>query len=134
MCMDVEVKFAQRKEVVARKEHQCEWCPDPIVRGEKYMFMSMLYDGSFMIEKTHLDCEKVMQEHLNQLYKEGGIDAVDFVDHSFQRGSLERVVPHFERAMGDCLCEKCGLPYNKHPDHRYLYWLTALCDGTFVKL
>jgi hypothetical protein len=39
-----------------------------------------------------------------------------------------------ERASQHCLCQQCGQPYGRHPDHPEAPYLTLLCDGTAVKL
>lgn len=44
--------------------------------------------------------------------------------------------PHplkYDRAGGDCVCDKCGLKYFDHPNGSEDF-LTLLCNGTQVKL
>ena len=41
----------------ARKEHQCIWCGQMILKGEKYRRETSIYDGNFQNHKWHLECD-----------------------------------------------------------------------------
>lgn len=87
-----EVKFGKMTEPKARKDHGCSWCPEPIKKGEKYLRFSMLYEGEFVVEKKHPECNEACNKHMNELNKQGGdIERFDFEDHSFKRGTGEMV-------------------------------------------
>lgn len=49
---------------VARKEHKCCECRTPILPGETYAYIFMLYDGDTSVFKQHLCCWS-MARHIN---------------------------------------------------------------------
>jgi hypothetical protein len=51
--------FHQTKFPYARKEHKCGECGRTILKGEKYEYVSSMYDGYFGKYKTCLDCISV---------------------------------------------------------------------------
>lgn len=65
---------------VARKEHRCIWCGEPIVIGEKYRRTRLIWEGDPITNKWHKECDDAA-------------DAVDleegFEPHTFKRGTAE---------------------------------------------
>jgi hypothetical protein len=49
---------------VARKQHRCIWCGEPILRGEKYRHERSVYDGEMQDHKWHLECDAAFAEEL----------------------------------------------------------------------
>lgn len=43
-------------------------------------------------------------------------------------------VPEFRRASGEARCDECKEMYQDHPNNIPHWWLTMLCDGSYVKL
>jgi hypothetical protein len=43
----------------ARKKHRCYECLKDILPGEKYEYVSGVWDGDFMVYKTCLDCKSI---------------------------------------------------------------------------
>ena len=41
----------------ARKEHQCIWCGEKILIGEKYRREKSAYDGSMQNHAWHIECD-----------------------------------------------------------------------------
>ena len=41
---------------IARKEHKCIWCAEPIVKGEKYYHDISKFDGTLQNHHWHLEC------------------------------------------------------------------------------
>ena len=37
----------ETKNVIARKQHKCDWCGKPISKGEEYERQKYKYDGEF---------------------------------------------------------------------------------------
>lgn len=48
------------KDVIARKEHQCDWCRQKINKGEKYNYQTFIFDGDFCQWHSHLTCHRVV--------------------------------------------------------------------------
>lgn len=42
--------------VVGRKEHGCEWCPDPIEVGLAHAMWRYIDDGAWMTMRMHREC------------------------------------------------------------------------------
>lgn len=61
----------------------------------------------------------------------------DLPRYPFYDGHVQERV---RRASGDCVCERCGLKYWRHPfEESIIGWmglpfLHRLCDGSLVKL
>lgn len=56
-------RFSVTKEsVVARKQHECCECEEPIVVGEKHQTCSGLWDGGFRTYRTCLHCAALRNE------------------------------------------------------------------------
>lgn len=47
-------------EVKTRKNHQCVWCGEEIVKGEKANYRKYVYDGVIRSDHMHLECFKAM--------------------------------------------------------------------------
>ena len=74
-------------ERIARKAHQCVWCPEPIAKGERYYDERSKYEGDFQYHKWHPECRDALMARLKQqkgcYYDEG------FAPHAQNRGSME---------------------------------------------
>lgn len=51
--------FSERTEHVARKQHRCFGCGDPIMPGEKYQRWRGSFEGEFFSTAEHMICGKV---------------------------------------------------------------------------
>lgn len=51
---------------VARKEHKCTWCGQPISPGERYQYSSGVFEGEFVTNSLHPECDKAAQEDYAQ--------------------------------------------------------------------
>lgn len=49
------------RQPVARKEHRCEWCTEPIIVGEKHEHYTGVYDGDFQSTRMHFECLEASQ-------------------------------------------------------------------------
>ena len=67
----------------ARKQHQCTWCYEPILIGEKYARERGICDGDPQVTKMHAECaaaaSKFFTEYGEEYYEPG----------SFKRGTCE---------------------------------------------
>lgn len=80
---------------VARREYHCDLCSTPIEKGEKHVYCSQFYDGTFYASRYHDYCSDLaqkltadwddmdfescsldvaFQEWLHECYREWGID------------------------------------------------------------
>lgn len=62
MCDLDEPKIWEEHTVAARKEHQCEDCDSPIVKGEKHIRIGALYDG-WTTFRVHVECMAWRRAH-----------------------------------------------------------------------
>jgi hypothetical protein len=67
---------------VARKEHQCIWCGEPIVIGEKYRRCRLIWEGDPITNKWHKECDDAAA---NVDLEEG------FDPYAFKRGTDEEM-------------------------------------------
>lgn len=52
MCMEV----LRDQDLKAAKDHQCVWCPEKILKGEKYHLQAGVYEGEMQTCRYHADC------------------------------------------------------------------------------
>ncbi len=52
-------QILERKDVVARKPHRCDWCNCAIEKGELYDWSKHVFDGDFYEWHSHLSCSRV---------------------------------------------------------------------------
>jgi hypothetical protein len=75
------------KQPVARKQHRCIWCPEPIDIGTKHIHEVSKYDGEFQDHRWNLECHAAMQRE----YDYG--DDNEFDPHSHDRGTADEYRP-----------------------------------------
>lgn len=46
------------KTPMARKEHRCVWCGEPIPTGERYVRHRLIFDGMFQSNAFHRECDE----------------------------------------------------------------------------
>lgn len=51
---------------IARKEHKCEWCGEPILKGEKHHRETGKFDGNFTSYRMHLECRDAVSKTANE--------------------------------------------------------------------
>lgn len=58
MCFDNDeyAEFSNSGIVTARKDHKCDWCRKPILKGQQYQHNSGKFDGSFFSTKICNPC------------------------------------------------------------------------------
>jgi hypothetical protein len=68
---------------VARKEHTCEWCGEPIVEGEKHEKNVLIHDGELQSWRAHNECIHMMScvEAEDEYFFED-----EFMPHQHRRG------------------------------------------------
>lgn len=71
------------KESTARKQHDCWWCAEPILKGQRYARWTWAEDGVLSMVKCHLECRDAWRR---LAHEEGGESYVDFGE--FSRGCL----------------------------------------------
>jgi len=52
--------IAHRKPA-ARREHRCQWCGEPIVKGEKHRLTVYCLDGKIVSDRLHDECHEAFQ-------------------------------------------------------------------------
>lgn len=50
--------FIRTVEPVAKKQHRCEWCHEPIVAGERYYRFVGKWEGDFQNWAMHTNCHE----------------------------------------------------------------------------
>ena len=76
----------------ARREYRCEWCVDPIAKGERHHVQIVTEDGTAWSFRTHTECAALIQT----LWREG-------------RGDEEfGVCPDYGGHQRGQRCRECG--------------------------
>jgi hypothetical protein len=78
MCMNA----LRDQDLVARKDHQCVWCPEKILKGQKYHLQAGEYEGEMCTNRYHPECFEAGAE----AFRDGDCD---FEPQSFKRGTRE---------------------------------------------
>ena len=68
---------------VAKKQHDCIWCPEKIKAGQKYRDERLIYEGQFQHNCWHPECHEAF---LN-VFRDTGEDLI--YPHESKRGSTE---------------------------------------------
>ncbi len=50
------------KNVKVRKEHQCEWCGEPINKGDEAHYRAYRFEGDFNSSYSHPECRDAMND------------------------------------------------------------------------
>lgn len=88
-----EIKIAKRTRPTAKKEHECNWCPEKILKGEQYVYYFLIYEGDVHTEKMHTECEKAQNEYWTEVNRQGGDESrFEIPDHKFKRGTKEPII------------------------------------------
>lgn len=66
------------KDVIARKEHQCDWCMQKIHKGEKYNYETFIFDGEFCDWHSHLACKRIVDNIWDYCDPYDGLDSWGF--------------------------------------------------------
>lgn len=70
----------ENKEVVARKQHYCDWCDGTIKIGEKYNRQKFIYDGEIYEWHSHLACSRLASAIWDYCDPDEGMDADQFCE------------------------------------------------------
>jgi len=54
--------YLQDKTVTCKKAHFCEWCGEPIARGDTAQYRSGVFNGDFYSTYEHPECYEAMQK------------------------------------------------------------------------
>lgn len=57
----------QLRTPVARKQHQCEWCPEPILKGDRHVYRFYRWSGETMSGRMHQECYDAMGRSSDQV-------------------------------------------------------------------
>ena len=90
----------------ARKQHRCNWCGNPIQKGEKYRISTNVDGGDIWNFKEHLRCEEIFRA----FYKEHHPYWEECTAEFFEEEAKEELM-----AYGTC--KSC--PHFEKPDPRY---------------
>lgn len=56
----------QSQEKRAAKQHRCDWCNEPILKGEKYRYNAGIFEGDFSVTKFHPECVKPCRKECDE--------------------------------------------------------------------
>lgn len=76
-------KILSDSDHIARKQHPCIWCREPIDAGEQYHVQTCIFECEWQSNKYHTECFEAATENWD-FYTDGG-----FPPHSFKRGTSE---------------------------------------------
>ena len=64
----------------ARKNHICNWCGQPIIKGETYKIQKRISEGVCYTWKSHLNCEEVFDKlNMSSLDNGDGVSESEFM-------------------------------------------------------
>lgn len=69
------VEFSSVRKVVAAKQHICEECHQPIVKGERHDYLAFKYDGDFNTIRSHAECTEARVTYM----RDNDIDEAGFL-------------------------------------------------------
>ena len=93
----------EHKNVIARKEHTCDWCGNVIKKGEEYWRQKYIYDGDFYEWHSHLACSRIVSAIWDYCDPDEGMD-----EDQFQEGCAE--------VCGRFICPDCPEWNNEYED------------------
>lgn len=70
------LEFSRTEQRKARKDHKCDVCGKPILKGREYVFVSQKYDGEINTFHQHIHCDAVAAAYTEEY---GGIEQVEDV-------------------------------------------------------
>lgn len=68
---------------VARKDHKCIWCGEPIPKGMKHQKEASSYNGDFQSSRFHIECADAATNYFTETQEE------EFSPGEFKRGAME---------------------------------------------
>ena len=68
----------ETKNVIARKQHKCDWCGKTISKGEEYERQKYKYDGEFYEWHAHLACCRVVSAIWDYADPDEGMSSDEF--------------------------------------------------------
>jgi len=80
---------------IARKEHECSLCGDPIKKGERYFYQAHKWNGEMISLYIHPDCENFADKYLD--FPSGEIDREEF------REGVAEAIDNFEELADEGL-------------------------------
>jgi hypothetical protein len=51
---------------LARKDHKCSWCGQPIPKGTRYAYSSGIFEGRMVVNKMHPECDAAAIEDFRE--------------------------------------------------------------------
>lgn len=69
---------------VGRKDYRCEWCGQPIPKGEKHGHFVGIFEGDFQDWRMHSECYYVNEDAISEGFTpyEGERPVIGTEDHS----------------------------------------------------
>jgi hypothetical protein len=61
--------FSNHTYPVSRKEYRCEWCGEPIPKGEKHLHYTGVWEGEWQNWRMHMECQD--DGYLNEIIPDG---------------------------------------------------------------
>lgn len=91
-------EMLQEAERIAKKQHTCSYCGEPIEKGEVYEWAKMKYDGRFYEWKNHKRCGFIADQLWGFADPDDGMTQDDFME------ACAEFCAHY-------ICTEC--PYNQ---------------------
>ncbi|WP_160119913.1 hypothetical protein [Rhodovarius lipocyclicus] len=68
-------EFSSVRTVTAAKQHVCEECRQPILKGERHHYLAFKYDGDFNTLRSHVECSEARVAYM----RDNDIDEAGFL-------------------------------------------------------
>lgn len=108
---------------VARKQHTCNLCCRPIMKGERYELQVNKFDGDLHSFKSHLRCRDLCSEIWDMADPDEGMSSYDFCDTideffiprycAFHCPAYDLKIDDCRRGKGPCACTEKIAAYMK---------------------
>ncbi len=73
------LEFSRTEQRKARKDHKCDVCGKPILKGREYVFVSQKYDGEINTFHQHIHCDALLEAYLASDWYDGDEYSLDEV-------------------------------------------------------
>ena len=84
--------FSNHTQPVARKDHRCEYCGEMILKDEKHMKFSGVYEGEFQNWRMHTECYDGWQNSNDEYFEPFSNERPIKVNYDLLRQSLPKLV------------------------------------------
>lgn len=101
------LEFDRNEQRTARRNHICQLCRKPILRGNEYIYESQKYDGKINTYKRHIHCDALLDAFL----KSDWFDGQEYTDDEVHEWLCDQcnILFHHGKCSEEDYYEKCDM-------------------------